>query len=87
MRGRRRASVARAISQSIGGIHSRILAVDWLKVFRASFMLLFVAYPGVALKIMRMFRCNTIEDEAWLAVDMRLRCYTEEWFGYVHVSV
>ena len=45
MKGRRRASIARAISESVGEINTRVIAVDWLKVFRASFMLLFVAYP------------------------------------------
>jgi hypothetical protein len=39
-------------------------------------------YPGVALKIMRMFRCETIEGESWLVADMRLRCYSGDWFGY-----
>ena len=36
---------------------------------------------GVSLKIMRLFRCESIEGTAWLAADMRLQCYTGEWFG------
>ena len=32
---------------------------------------------------MRMFRCNYIEGQYWLAADMRLQCYDREWAGYV----
>ena len=39
--------------------------------------------PGVALKIMRLFRCMEVEGESWLVADMRLQCYTGEWAGYV----
>jgi hypothetical protein len=46
MAGRRRASIARAIQQSLPALETDVLKVDWLKVFKASFMLLFVAYPG-----------------------------------------
>ena len=46
MRGRRRGSIARAIQSSVGNMQTRVLTVDWVKVFKASFMLLFVAYPG-----------------------------------------
>ena len=52
--------------------------------FRASFMLLFVAYPGVALNVMRMFHCVAVEGTSYLAADMRLECYTSTWAGYVH---
>ena len=46
MAGRRRASVARALTDSLRGLQQEALAVNWLAVFKASFMLLFVAYPG-----------------------------------------
>ena len=39
---------------------------------------------GVALKIMRMFRCTHVEGKYWLAADMRLQCFTGEWAGYAH---
>jgi hypothetical protein len=81
MQGRRRASIARALQTSLHVLQAEVVAVDWVKVFKASFMLLFVAYPGVALKIMRMFRCVDIEGTHWLAADMRLQCYTGRWFG------
>ena len=46
MIGRRRSSIARAIQNNVGIMQHDALAVDWMKVFRSSFMLLFVAYPG-----------------------------------------
>jgi hypothetical protein len=39
---------------------------------------------GVALKIMRMFRCTHVEGKYWLAADMRLECFTSEWAGYAY---
>ena len=45
-----------------------------------------VAASGVALKIMRLFRCNYIEGQYWLAADMRLECYNSQWAGCVAVS-
>ncbi len=60
----------------------QVVKVDWIKVLKTSFMLLFVAYPGVALKVLRMFRCREVDGVSWLAADMRLQCYTSEWFGY-----
>jgi hypothetical protein len=45
-------------------------------------MLLFMAYPGVSLKIMALFKCRDIEGKQWLAIDMRLRCYDSRWAGY-----
>ena len=35
---------------------------------------------GVALKIMQLYRC--VEGRYWLGVDMRLECYTAEWFAF-----
>ena len=55
MRGRHRASVAKALQQSMLSIRQEALSVDWLKVFRASFMLLFVAYPGAGLRLLSVF--------------------------------
>ena len=46
------------------------------------FTLLFVAYPGVALKVMQTFHCQNVEGTSFLIADMRLQCYTPEWFGY-----
>jgi hypothetical protein len=51
-------------------------------VFKASFMLLFIAYPGVSLKVLRLFKCRNIEGEWWLVADMRLRCYDGRWAGF-----
>ena len=46
MAGRRRASVAREIQRSLRNVQQDAVAVDWMKVFRTSFMVLFVSYPG-----------------------------------------
>ena len=46
MVGRRRASIAREVQLAMGTLQSQARAIDWTKVFKASFMLLFVSYPG-----------------------------------------
>lgn len=51
MRGRRRRSVIQVLQSQMGSIRQATGRVNWMKVFRSSFMLLFVAYPGVALKV------------------------------------
>ena len=43
--------------------------------------------PGVALKVMRVFKCRYIEGQYWLEADMRLQCYTGEWIGYVWAAL
>ena len=46
LKGRRRGSVVKALSTALPDIRSKVLKVNWPQIFRASFMLLFVAYPG-----------------------------------------
>jgi hypothetical protein len=63
------------------GTNSRL---DWMAAFRGCFVVLFVAYPGVSAKIMHLFRCQVIENEAWLVADMRLKvCSTVYFVGVV----
>jgi hypothetical protein len=45
-------------------------------------MVLFIAYPSVSQKILRTFRCRQVEGVFYLAADMRLRCFTGQWYGY-----
>ena len=45
-------------------------------------MLLFLAYPGVSLKVLRLFKCRKVEGEWWLEADMRMQCYNGHWAGY-----
>ena len=40
------AAVAQRLQRSMSTIEQRVASVDWLKVLKATFMLLFVAYPG-----------------------------------------
>ena len=56
--------------------------VNWAKIFRTAFLYLFVAYPGVSLKILRTFKCLEVEGVWYLEVDMRLQCYEGDWYGY-----
>ncbi len=46
-----------------------------------------VAYPGVSLKVLRVFKCRTIDSKSWLVADMRLQCYTSEWAAYAFYAL
>jgi hypothetical protein len=62
-------------------VHS-FLSVDWAKLFKSVFLLLFVAYAAVSIKVLRVFRCRKIEGVWYLVADMRQECFTAEWWGY-----
>ena len=46
MKGRRRGTIVNTLQASVRSLAKQSRSVDWMKVFKASFMLLFVAYPG-----------------------------------------
>lgn len=57
-------------------------AVPWPKIFRVSFMYLFLCYPGIALKTMKIAKCINVDGEWYLVADMRLRCFDDTWWSY-----
>jgi hypothetical protein len=54
-------------------------STDWVKVFRMVFIVLFIAYPSVSIKLLRMFNCKHVGEKWYLQEDMRLQCYVSEW--------
>ena len=60
---------------------------DWSGAIRGGFMVLFMAYPAVSLKIFSLFRCTEIEGVWYLAKDMRLVCYTSQWSALAFYAV
>ena len=59
-----------------------VRSTEWAKVFRIESMVLFIAYPSVSIKIFRLFNCVSVAGQHYLVEDMRLLCYTQEWWGY-----
>jgi hypothetical protein len=37
---------------------------------------------SVSVKIFRLFRCIQVEGSYWLVADMRLQCFTRQWWSY-----
>jgi len=66
----------------VTSLRESLLNVKQSKLFRASFMFLFLCYPGITLKIFRMFKCRNVDGTSYLVADLRLQCYTAEWAGY-----
>ena len=74
----RRSSFTAALTTAIHATRS----VQWPKIFRTAFLYLFVAYPGVSLKILRTFKCIEVEGDWFLEADMRVTCYDKQWMGF-----
>ena len=68
---RRRSSVFREISGKAAAFN-----INWTLVFKASFMILFVGYPGISLKIFRLFRCVTVEGGFAIPSLPCVRCHS-----------
>ncbi len=79
---RRRGSVMQALADTYQLLQTKRMAIDWGRVFKVSFMLLFLAYPGVSVQILRMFKCRRIEGHWLLVADLRLRCFDARWYGF-----
>ncbi len=43
--------------------------------------------PGLSSTVLRHFVCQEIEGVNFLLVDMRIRCYTSDWYQYAFASV
>ena len=41
-------SIVREVTRSLSRIQHEAASIDWSKIFKASFMLLFIAYPGTS---------------------------------------
>ena len=63
-------------------LRQSLAELDLGSVFKVSFMYLFFCYPGVTLKMLRMFECRYVEGKPYLAADLRLQCYTAQWAGF-----
>ena len=42
----------------------------------------FTAYSSISTTIFKLFECEKIQDIDYLRVDMSVRCFEEEWWGY-----
>ncbi len=51
----------------------QFVAINWIAVFRSCFLVMFLAYPGVSLKVLQVFQCRDINGVAYLEADMRLK--------------
>ena len=60
MVGRRRGSIARELQRSVATIQQDVNKIDWMKVFRTSFMVLFVSYPGARCVFVCCGRCRRV---------------------------
>ena len=77
-----RSSNVRRRSRGSARVDFRKFKVDWVRMFRVASMVLFIAYPSVSTKILRLYNCRLVEGEYWLVADMRLQCFSAEWLAY-----
>lgn len=55
----------------------QFVAINWVTVFRSCFLVMFLAYPGVSIKVLRVFKCRGIDGMSYLEADMRLQVGTK----------
>jgi hypothetical protein len=47
--------------------------------FRATFVILFLAYPSISLRVLQTFVCTEVHGEHYLIADVSVRCFTPRW--------
>jgi hypothetical protein len=62
----------------------RMCTCAWMsvpgQVFRVVSMVLFIAYPSVSIKLLRLFNCINVAGGWYLQDDVRLECFNSEWY-------
>lgn len=85
---RRRSTLARMPSASrVVEMRASLQSLRWSRVFSALSMFWLLCYPGVSVKMMRVFKCIEVQDAWWLEADMRLECFTPAWSFVAFIAV
>ena len=67
-------------------VPTSICAVRWDKVFKVLAMFWTLCYPGVSVKMLRVFKCREVEGQWWLETDLRLACFDSVWWAHAVVA-
>ena len=66
--------------------YARLKRLSWGRVFAKLSMFWLLCYPGVSVKLMRVFKCVYVQGEWWLEADMRLQCFDSGWYVAAVIS-
>jgi len=86
-RGRRRSTIAQFASTAAEAVPMSLRSMRWSRVFKKLALFWTLCYPGISVKLCRMFRCTEVEGEWWLMADMQLQCFSSQWSMYAIVAV
>ena len=54
--------------------------------YYASILIVFILYPSIGTSILKIFKCDKIEDEWYLSDDLSLVCFNNQWISYAIVA-
>ena len=58
-----------------------------MKFWKLFLYCLFLIYPSLSSTVLREFVCISIDDTQWLLTNLRVQCYTSDWYLYSYISV
>lgn len=70
----------------VADVPTSLTRLRWTRVFRTLFLFWMLCYPGISVRAMRVFKCRLIDDEHYLAADLRIHCYDAEWSAYASAA-
>ena len=58
-----------------------------MKFWKLFLYCLFLVYPSLSSTVLRQHVCLTIDNTYWLLTNLRVQCYTSDWYYYSYVSI
>ena len=58
-----------------------------MKFWKLFLYCLFLIYPSLSSTVLRQFVCLSIDSTQWLLTNLRVQCYTSDWYFYSYVSI
>ena len=83
----RRASMLQVTAGTVAAMPASLLRMRWGPVFKTLALFWTICYPGISVKLFRVFRCIRVGDDWWLTSDMRLQCFTTQWGAYAVLAI
>ena len=80
----RRQSVVQSSLEVASELPSSLRSMRWGRVFKALGVFWTLCYPGISVKLCRVFQCVYVSGEWYLKSDMSLQCFSAQW-GFVAV--
>ena len=75
----RRMSMLEVSAATVLEVPNSLRRMRWGRVFKTLALFWTLCYPGISVKLCRIFQCVQVGDDWWLVADMRLQCFDPQW--------